>query len=136
MLDSLGTALSFGLDAEDLEAEASPFTRADLYAPDDPAAERFLGLLNGWIEMTMVLNELARSMGQRGFLPVRDVTTGRGQAAFRPSRRAGRVDRTVAAISAARRPRGYCGLDRMPKALPWANRYSTRSTRLSPLASA
>ncbi len=69
VLDSLGTALSFGLDAEDLEAEASPFTRADLYAPDDPAAERFIGFLNGWVEMTMVLNELARSMGQRDFYP-------------------------------------------------------------------
>ena len=69
VLDSLGTALSFGLDAADLEAEASPFTRADLYAPDDPAAEHFLGFLNGWIEMTMVLNELARSMGQRDFYP-------------------------------------------------------------------
>ena len=69
VLDSLGTALSFGLDAEDLEAEANPFTHADLYAPDDPAAESFLGFLNGWIEMTMVLNELARSMGQRDFYP-------------------------------------------------------------------
>jgi hypothetical protein len=69
VLDSLGAALSFGLDAEDLEAETNPFTRADLYAPDDPAAESFLGFLNGWIEMTMVLNELARSMGQRDFYP-------------------------------------------------------------------
>jgi hypothetical protein len=26
-------------------------------------------MLNGWIEMTMVLNELARSMGQQDFYP-------------------------------------------------------------------
>jgi hypothetical protein len=69
VVDSLGTALGFGLDADDLETEAVPFTRADLYAPDDPDADRFLALLNGWIEMTMVLNELARSMGQPDFYP-------------------------------------------------------------------
>jgi hypothetical protein len=69
VVDSLGTALGFGLDADDLEAHAVPFTRADLYAPDDPDADRFLDLLNGWIEMTMVLNELARSMGQPDFYP-------------------------------------------------------------------
>lgn len=69
VVDSLGTALSFGLDAEDLEADLEPFTTADLYAPDAPDAARFLSLLNGWIEMTMVLNELARSMGQQDFYP-------------------------------------------------------------------
>ncbi len=69
VVDSLGTALSFGLDAEDLEADLEPFTPADLYAPDAPDAVRFLSMLNGWIEMTMVLNELARSMGQQDFYP-------------------------------------------------------------------
>ena len=69
VVDSLGTALSFGLDADNLEAHDVPFTRADLYAPDDPDADRFLNLLNGWIEMTMVLNELARSMGLPDFYP-------------------------------------------------------------------
>lgn len=69
VVDSLGTALGFGLDADDLEAHAVPYTRGDLWAPDDPDADRFLGLLNGWIELTMVLNELARSMGQPDFYP-------------------------------------------------------------------
>jgi len=69
LVDSLGTALGFGLEVDDLEAEAEPFTAADLYAPDDPDANRFLSLLNGWIELTMVLNELARSMGQPDFYP-------------------------------------------------------------------
>jgi hypothetical protein len=69
VVDSLGTALGFGLDADDLEAEVEPFTRADLHAPDDPDAERFLYLLNSWLEMTTVLNELARSMGQPDFYP-------------------------------------------------------------------
>jgi hypothetical protein len=69
VVDSLGTALGFGLDAEDLEAAIQPFESDALYAPADAGAERFLSLLNSWIEMTMVLNELARSMGQPDFYP-------------------------------------------------------------------
>jgi hypothetical protein len=69
VVDSLGTALGFGLDAKDLESRITRFTSQDLYAPDDPGASRFLSLLNSWIEMIMVLNELARSMGQPDFYP-------------------------------------------------------------------
>jgi hypothetical protein len=69
VVDSLGTALGFGVDAEDLESTIQPFERDALYAPDDAGAARFLSLLNAWIEMTMVLNELARSMGQPDFYP-------------------------------------------------------------------
>jgi hypothetical protein len=69
MIDSLGTAFGFGLDADDLESTIQPFERDALYVPDDIGAERFLSLLNSWIEMTMVLNELARSMGQLDFYP-------------------------------------------------------------------
>ena len=69
MIDSLGTAFGFGLDAEDLEGTIEPFERDALYAPDHGGAGRFLSLLNSWIEMTMVLNELARSMGQADFYP-------------------------------------------------------------------
>ena len=69
VVDSLGTALGFGLDAEDLESRITPFTSQDLYAPDDPGASRFLSLLNSWIEMIMVLNEVARSLGHPDFYP-------------------------------------------------------------------
>jgi hypothetical protein len=69
VVDSLDTALGFGLDADDLETEAEPFPRDALYDPDDPGADTFLSFLNAWIEMTMVLNELARSMGQPDFYP-------------------------------------------------------------------
>jgi hypothetical protein len=69
IVDSLGTALGFGLDAESLETRISPFTSETLYAPNDPGAARFLELLNSWIEMIMVLNEVARSMGQPDFYP-------------------------------------------------------------------
>jgi hypothetical protein len=67
--DSLGTALGFGLETEDLETRFTPFTSEDLYAPDDPGASRFLSLLNSWIELIMVLNEVARSMGHPDFYP-------------------------------------------------------------------
>jgi hypothetical protein len=69
VVDSFGTALGFGLDADDLETRISPFTSQDLYAPDDPSASRFLEMLNSWVEIMMVLNELAHSMGQPDFYP-------------------------------------------------------------------
>ena len=69
VVDSLGTAMGFGLDAEDLEGDIQPFTRDALYAPDDPHADRFLAMLNDWLEVTMILNEMARSMGQPDFYP-------------------------------------------------------------------
>jgi len=69
VVDSLGTALGFGLDVADLETKISPFTSADLFAPDHPSAARFLSLLNSWVEMIMVVNELARSLGYPDFYP-------------------------------------------------------------------
>jgi hypothetical protein len=69
LVDSLGTALGFGLSADDLESEYEPIGHDALYDPDDAEADRFLDLLNSWLEMTMVLNELARSMGQPDFYP-------------------------------------------------------------------
>jgi len=69
VIDSLDTAVAHGLDADDLEMSITPFTREDLYDPDDPRADKTLFLLNSWIEMIMVLNELARSLGQPDFYP-------------------------------------------------------------------
>jgi hypothetical protein len=69
VVDSITTAIGFGLDAEDIEGDIVPFGPEALYAPEDPNAARFLELLNAWLEMTMVLNELARSMGQPDFYP-------------------------------------------------------------------
>jgi len=69
IIDSLGTALGFGLEAEDIEGRVKPFTREDLFAPDDPGAARFLSMLNSWIELIMVLNEMARSLGHADFYP-------------------------------------------------------------------
>jgi hypothetical protein len=69
MVDTLDTALSFGLEAEDLETGYEPFTPDCLYRPQDPDAARFLSVVNAWTELTGVLNELSRSMGQPDFYP-------------------------------------------------------------------
>ena len=69
VVDSLGTALGFGIDARHLRCDVRPFTREDLYAPDDPDGERLISLLTDWIEIVTVLNDLARSMGQPDFYP-------------------------------------------------------------------
>lgn len=69
VIDSLGTAMGYGFNLERNAGRVRPFTREALYAPDDPAAERFLHLLNAWVRMTVLLNELARSMGQPDFYP-------------------------------------------------------------------
>ncbi len=69
VVDSLDTALGFGLRGEDVEAEVEPFTVDDLYDPKAADAGRVLKLVNSWIQLTTVLNELARSMGQHDFYP-------------------------------------------------------------------
>ena len=69
MSDSLGTATDFGLQATLLQDRSDTFGRDTLYDPQDAQADAFLAMLNGWVEMTMVLNELARSLGQRDFYP-------------------------------------------------------------------
>jgi hypothetical protein len=71
MMDSVNTAMGFGLDADDVEGDVDPFGKDALYAPEDPHADRFLDLVNGWREITVVLNELARSMGEPDFYPFR-----------------------------------------------------------------
>lgn len=69
IVDSLTTAMGFGLDAEDVEGGVQFLGKDALYAPGDRHASRFLELVNGWREITVVLNEMARSMGQPDFYP-------------------------------------------------------------------
>jgi hypothetical protein len=65
MVDALDTGLSFGLDADDVEVEVVPFDDTVLMQPDP----EFLRLVNAWVELTALLNELSRSMGQPDFYP-------------------------------------------------------------------
>jgi hypothetical protein len=69
MVDTVDTALSFGLDAEEVEIEVEPFGTDALWRADAPGADDFLEFLNSWVELTNVLNELSRSMGQPDFYP-------------------------------------------------------------------
>jgi hypothetical protein len=69
VVDSLDTALGFGLRGEDVEAAVEPFSINDLYDPNAPDAPRVILLVNAWVQLTTVLNELARSMGQQDFYP-------------------------------------------------------------------
>lgn len=69
VVDSLDTALRFGLHGEDVEQAVEPFKITDLYDPSAPDAQRVVLLINSWVQLTTVLNELARSMGQHDFYP-------------------------------------------------------------------
>lgn len=69
VVDSLDTALRFGLKGEEVEQAVEPFTVDDLYDPKAPDAQRVILLVNSWVQLTTVLNELARSMGQHDYYP-------------------------------------------------------------------
>lgn len=69
VVDSLDTALRFGLRGDEVEQAVEPFSVADLYDPQAPDAQRVILLVNSWVQLTTVLNELARSMGQHDFYP-------------------------------------------------------------------
>ncbi|HET9205007.1 MAG TPA: putative zinc-binding metallopeptidase [Burkholderiaceae bacterium] len=69
MIDTVQTALSYGLEADDVEVEVEPYGTDALDEPDDPGSARFLGFVNAWLELTMMVNELSRSMGQPDFYP-------------------------------------------------------------------
>jgi hypothetical protein len=69
LLDSLSTAIGFGFTRRNAEVEVETFSLSDLYAPAHPDSERVLSLVNSWVALTIMLNELARSMGQPDFYP-------------------------------------------------------------------
>jgi hypothetical protein len=69
MVDTVDTAGSFGLQAEHIELSYESYSPAALSGPTAPGDEDFLALLNGWMELTGVLNELSRSMGVADFYP-------------------------------------------------------------------
>ena len=69
IVDTLATAVGFGLGAAEVDFEAAPFTREALHDPGHPGADGFLAVINAWVELTAVLNELSRSLGQRDPCP-------------------------------------------------------------------
>lgn len=69
MVDTLDTALSFGLEGDDVDMDIDRYSRDALDDPQDPDGDRFLGVVNAWLELTTLLNELARAMGQPDLVP-------------------------------------------------------------------
>ncbi len=69
MRDTIDTALSFGLSAANMQLEFTPFTMDALYDPEHEHAQRFLDFLNDWTQLTTMLNEMSRAMGQPDFYP-------------------------------------------------------------------
>jgi hypothetical protein len=69
MADTADTAMSFGVDAQNVELASDLFELSDLWQPERPGAAMFLDFLNGWVRLTNVLNELSRSMGQPDYYP-------------------------------------------------------------------
>src|SRR3954447_23286687 len=70
MVDTLGTAMSFGLKPDSIAMPFEPFGVEVLWTvelKDD--AERFLSFLNSWLKLSAAMNELCRSMGQPDFYP-------------------------------------------------------------------
>ncbi len=70
MIDTLGTAMSFGLKPDSIAMPFDPFEADVLWeAEPNDDAERFLSFLNSWLKLSAVMNELCRSMGQPDFYP-------------------------------------------------------------------
>ena len=69
MMDTLATAMSFGLNHKGADLIFDPIRSDLLYRPQDPGAKGFLSFLNAWVELTAVMNELSRGMGQHDFYP-------------------------------------------------------------------
>lgn len=67
--DAVDTALALGMNAKALELDYPAFSSEALYRADEPGAPAFLALINAWLELSAMLNELSRSMGQPDFYP-------------------------------------------------------------------
>lgn len=69
MMDAVDTALGLGMNSRSLELDYVPFDSRSLYRPEHAGAIEFLSFVNAWIELSGMLNELSRSMGQTDFYP-------------------------------------------------------------------
>lgn len=67
--DTIDTAASFGLLSAIEDVRPEPFSAADLWSAEHPTARAFLGLLHDWLDITSVMNEMSRAMGQPDFYP-------------------------------------------------------------------
>ena len=70
MVDTADTAASFGIDLTKIGLETEPFGTDVLWKQDmGEEGQAFLPLVNDWVGLTAVMNEMSRSMGQPDFYP-------------------------------------------------------------------
>ena len=69
MRDTLDTAASFGLTVDASLLEFTPFAPESLRFPNETTSTSFLTFLNEWTGLTVLLNEMSRTMGQPDFYP-------------------------------------------------------------------
>ena len=67
--DTVDTAVSFGIDVDAAPTDSEPIDSKYLWQKDLPGSQSFLNLLNAWVKLTQVMNELSRSMGQPDTYP-------------------------------------------------------------------
>jgi len=69
MSDMVDTASSYGLSLDQVRLELKPFGHDVLYQPDHPGADKYLVFINHWAGLTMLMNGMARAMGQPDIYP-------------------------------------------------------------------
>jgi hypothetical protein len=69
IFDSLGTAHGFRMQRAGAGLPFDRFPATVLWRPHHPTANEFLTMVNEWIELTAVMNELSRAMGQHDLYP-------------------------------------------------------------------
>ncbi len=69
MSDMVDTASSYGLALDQKRLEFKPFGYDVLYQADHPGADKYLVFINHWAELTMLMNGMARAMGQPDIYP-------------------------------------------------------------------
>jgi len=69
MSDMVDTASSYGLSLDESRLEFTPFSRELLFEGDHPGADKYLTFINHWAELAMMMNGMARAMGQPDLYP-------------------------------------------------------------------
>lgn len=67
--DTIDTAASFGIDPGRVDIQTAPWGEDALWSRHDPTRLAFLDMLNAWMRMTRVMNEMSSAMGQHDFYP-------------------------------------------------------------------
>jgi hypothetical protein len=69
IMDTVHTARSFDIQIGRTEMTTRPFGNDDVWSIVDNGAQAFIELVNSWVSITTVMNEMSRAMGQPDFYP-------------------------------------------------------------------